>query len=74
MVRRPVDLDSVSTPGGEEVANKKIQVLALADDESNGDLRSLLEDQGFSVVAASERKSLRYKRHARRKVPVATLA
>ena len=50
------------------MANKKVQVLVHDDDGSNADLWALLEDHGFSVVAAPERKSPRYKGHPRRKV------
>ena len=50
------------------MAKKKIQVLVDDDDGSNANLWSLLEDHGFSVVLAPERKSPRYKDHPRRKV------
>ena len=50
------------------MAKKKIQVLVQDEDGSNANLWSLLEDHGFSVVAAPERKSPRYKGHPRRKV------
>lgn len=50
------------------MAKKKVQVLVHDDDGSNANLWSYLEDHGFSVVAAPERKSPRYKGHPRRKV------
>lgn len=49
------------------MAKKKVQVLTNRDDGPNSSLWSLLEDQGFSVVAALERKSPRYKGQPRRK-------
>lgn len=54
------------------MANKKIQVMALNDDGSNPSFWTLLEDHGFSVVAATDRKTPRYKMHIRRKVSPAT--
>lgn len=51
------------------MAKKKVQVLVHDDKGSNANLRSLLEDHGFSVVAAPERKSPRYREHPRRKGP-----
>ncbi len=50
------------------MAKKKIQVLVQVDDGSNSSLWSLLEDHGFSVVVAPERKCPRYKCHIRRRV------
>lgn len=47
---------------------KKVQVLVQDDDGSNSNLWSLLEDHGFSVVAAPQRKSPRFKGHPRRKI------
>jgi hypothetical protein len=60
--------NGASSLGREEVAKKKVQVLVHDDERSNADLWSLLEGQGFSVVAAAERKSPRLKRNPRRKV------
>ena len=50
------------------MAKTKIQVLTDNEDEWNSKLWAFLEDHGFSVVTATERKSPRYKGHPPRKV------
>ena len=69
-----MDRDGTSSLEGAGVAKKKIQVLVHDDDVSNSNLWSLLEDHGFTVVSAPERKSPRYKGHTRRKIAPDTKA